>query len=484
MLLAQASTIAPLTYKMAVHFAVVFGCAYFLVVFVFLRLLLKNAPWALAGLLLALFLQLFSGSRESPKWIWPSSTVLRSSLDMVFLVVCLTYARRNWTWLGLPAGALLGLVILFGIDTGVYLTAAFVAFLLAVPRLQISAIGSRRTWLFALLAVVGLAGTLIPGLAIASRGTLLQSAFWRGWIESLLEYGGGLGQLPVGLALGLWTDYLFFSMEILVYLFFVSSALEKSLRKSLSPESLMLGTIALYGLGTMTIFIGRSHPFNLYHPSIPFCILLTSAFAWTGVELGGRLEAARPAPGAPLLRATLRTVPWACVYLALIAVCANGNFQQYPNLLHWSSCDRPVARPLDNYLFAQRRDALLPEALRPEVQRFAAITDELMQLSEGGRNSIAVIDIAETYYLVQADLKPYFRYSPLLASLYFKEQVDLIDRQLADHPPAYVLIPDKAPMIDQQVRSTDVYDRVMARLNERYTLLEKVYDMIVFKRDQ
>ncbi|MEI8372890.1 MAG: hypothetical protein WCJ35_08655 [Planctomycetota bacterium] len=483
MLLAQASAIVPLTYKMAIHFAVVFGCAYFLAVYFLFRLLLKSTPWALTGLLLTLFFQLFSGTDGLPNWCYPSSTVLRSSLDLLLFVVCLAYARRNRAWLGLPAGVLLGLVTLFSTDTGVYLSAALVMYMLAVPRLQTGAIGPRKGWIFILGVVAGLAGTLILGLAIASRGTLLHSEFWRGWLEPLLVYGGGIGQLPIGGAVVEWSAYLLFTVELLVYLFFFGRVLDKSLRKTLSPEDLILGMIAVYGLGTIMIFIGRSHPFNLYHSSVPFCILLTSAFAWVGTKITRSLKFAWPTTEAPLLGATLRTAPWVCVYLALIAVCSNNGYQHYPNLLHWAFRDQYVARPADNYLFAQRRDVLLPENLRPMAQRFTAITDAITKLSEGGRNSIAVIDFADTHFLVQADLKPYFRYSPLIASLHFKEQIDLVERQLADCPPDYVLIPDQAPMTILRVQPTDVYDRLLTRVNQRYTLLGNVYDMKVFKRN-
>ena len=168
----------------------------------------------------------------------------------------------------------------------------------------------------------------------------------------------------------------------------------------------------------------------------------------------------------------------------LVAVFAKENFQNYPNLLHWSYRDRHLSRPADNYLFAQRRDALLPEDLRPEAQGFAAITDELTELSAGGRNSIAVIGFAETHFLVQADLKPYFRYSPVLPNLVFKEQVDLIERQLLDHPPDYLLIFDQSPMTDPDVRAADVCDQIIMRLKERYKLVETVHDILVFKREQ
>lgn len=485
MLLAQASQIAPLTYKMAVHFAVVFGCAYFFALYVLLRLLLKSAPWAFVGLLLGLFFQLYSGTDNGlPMWCWPSSTVLRSSVDLILFAVCLAYARRNRAWLGLPVGALAGLVILFSTDTGVYVTPALVVFMLAVPRLRAGATGPRRAWLFSLGVVAGLAGTLIPGLALASRGTLLHAEFWRGWLEAILAYGGGLSQLPIGGAMLDWSAYLFFTAQLLVYLFFLGSAIEKSLRRALSPEDSLLGMIAVYGLGALMIFIGRSHPFNLYHPSIPFCILLTSALARAGGKIAASLEAAWPAAESPLLAATLRTAPWACVFLALIAVCSNSGCQYYPNVLHWTFRDRHVSRPDENYLFVQRQDVLLPENLRRMAQRFTAITDVLTKLSEGGRNSVAMIDYADTHFLVQADLKPYFRYSPLIPAIWLKEQIEQIERQLADRGPDYVVVPDQAPMtLIPQVRETEVYDRLLARVKERYTLLGNVSDMKVFKRN-
>jgi len=357
-------------------------------------------------------------------------------------------------------------------------------FTLAVPRLQTSATGPRKTWLFVLGTLAGLAGTLVPGLAVASRGTLLRPEFWRGWLEPLFAYGGGIGALPIGGAMLEWSGYLLFTAQLLAYLFFFGSAIEKSLRKTLSPEDQVLGMMAVYGLGAIIIFIGRSHVFNLYHTAIPFCILLTSLFSRMGRKITASLEAAWPAAEAPLLSMTLRTAPWACVYLALIAVCANTGYESYPNLLHSTFRDYRAGRPADNFLFAQRQDVLLPENLRPMAQRFTAITDTLAKLSDGGRNSVAVIDFADTHYLVQADLKPCFRYSPLIAGLHFTEQIDLIERQLAAHAPDYVLIPDQAPLtLFAQVRATDVYDRLLARVNERYTILGNVYDMKVFKRN-
>ena len=144
MLLALASTVLPLTYGMAVRFAVVFGCVYFFAEYLFLRYLLKSASWALVGLLLTLLFQLFNGADGPPKWVGPGSTVLRNSLDLLVFAICLAYTRQDRAWLGLLAGATVGLVILFSTDTGIYISAAMTIFLLMLPRLKSNVVGQRR----------------------------------------------------------------------------------------------------------------------------------------------------------------------------------------------------------------------------------------------------------------------------------------------------------------------------------------------------
>ena len=352
--------------------------------------------------------------------------------------------------------------------------------MLMIPRLK-SGVVQRRTWLFILGVVIGTLVMLISGLVLASRGTLFHPAFWRGWLGPLLSFGGGMAQLPIRNAVSDWGAYLLFTSELLVYLYFLVIPIKKSLRKILLPEDLVLGMIATYGLGTIMIFIGRSHPSNLFHPSVPFCILLTVVVAHAVTNITEKLKTAFPV--APFFHATMWIIPWTVAYLLLIAACSTWGGQCYPNLLHWVFNDLRVASPTDNFLFAEQRDVFLPENLQPVIQRFSAITDRITKLSDGGRNTVAVIDFAETHFLVKADLKPFFYYSPLMASLATREQVEIVEHQLANCPPDYVLIPDQAPMTTSpNLRATDTYGRLLAKVKENFTQIESVYDMAVFER--
>ena len=51
----------------------------------------------------ALQIQLYTGT-HSPKWVYPSSTVLRCGLDVFFFTICLLHATRGRNWLGMLAG--------------------------------------------------------------------------------------------------------------------------------------------------------------------------------------------------------------------------------------------------------------------------------------------------------------------------------------------------------------------------------------------
>ena len=326
-------------------------------------------------------------------------------------------------------------------------------------------------WLFIVGVIIGIHITLIPGLIIASRGTLFHLAFWQGWLRPLVSFGGGMAQLPIGGAMLDWGAYLLFTTELLAYLYFFGIAIEKSLRKVLLPEDLVLGMIAAYGLGAIMIFIGRSHPHNLFHPSVPFCILLSWVIAHSVIITTKRLKIDLP------------TAPLVLSYLLLVAACSTWGGQCYPNVLHWIFHDPRIASPLDDFLFAEQKDVFLPENLRPMIQRFTAITDTIKKLSDGGQNTVAVIDFAETYFLVKADVKPFFRYSPLVASLATKEQVEIVERQFESQAPDYVLIPDQAPMTTSpNLRATDTYGRLLAKVKENFTQIESVYDMKVFER--
>src|ERR1051326_5067544 len=72
---------------------------------------------------------------------------------------------------------------------------------------------------------------------------------------------------------------LFFMFVAATYTLTVAWAILRALAGRLSAEMLTLACIALYAAAMLLIFVGRSHPLNMYHPLVPFAILLTALIA-------------------------------------------------------------------------------------------------------------------------------------------------------------------------------------------------------------
>jgi hypothetical protein len=442
MLLALLSKFVPLSYMLVLRVCVVWGCLYFGTLFLFFRLLLRSASWAMAGLLLALALHVFSGvgAHGLPVWVLPSSSVMRYSMDACLFSVCLLHATSGKNWLGLPVGILAALAVLLGTDTGIYLAICLGGYLLLAPCLKNQERSSRRPGRFAGGALLSFLGVLLGGLAIASRGTLCQAEFWRGWSESLWRYSDGFTHLPIAGALKDWTAYVQLMAMLLCYLFAILRMLDESLRRQLTPRHLIVGLFAADGLGTLLLFVGRSHPCNLYHASVPFCVVSLSFLAEICGLVWRRAASTGSMQQRVLWRATRGFVPCACAYAALLSICVYPDFGSYPNVLRWLIHDRKIVNqiPEENYLFASRHDAPLPDNCRDEVARFKAVTTEMRNLSEGGRKRVAMIDDCDTSYLVEVDLRPYSRYSPVQPNLVFQSEIADLQRRLLDDPPDYL----------------------------------------------
>lgn len=472
----------PLSYKLLLHVCVVWGCIYYLALYAFLRLLLRSGCWATVGLLLALILGLFSGTEGPPKWLWPSSTVMRYSMDVFLFLFCLLYARSGKAWLGLPAGLFAALAVLFGTDTGLYLLVCLGGYLLAVPRLQIENGSPRPVRRFAGWTMLGLAITLLGGLAIASRGTLLRPEFWMGWTESLRLFNDGFGHMPIlGAVQGDRTSFVLLMVMLLAYLFAVGRMLQEFGCRRLTPEHLLVGLMGAYGFAVLLWFIGRSHPYNLHHATIPFCIVLTSFVVEICNAVRRRTTVFRPSGEGVLAKAIWEIVPLACAYGLLVGICVHPTFQSYPNVLRWLVEDRMKhgGVPDENYLFSSRRDGALPDEFREDIVRFKTVTAMMRTLSDGGRKSVALIDSWDTPYLVEADLRPHFRYSPVVASLLFQNQLEFLERQIVDDPPDYLLLPTTG----WDVRVEAIHQSILSTVQRHFTVDRNVGNMVVYRRN-
>ena len=213
----------------------------------------------------------------------------------------------------------------------------------------------------------------------------------------------------------------------------------------------VMALVAASGLGMLILFINRSHPYNVYHPIIPFCILAT--------HYGSRRAAlASGATRAPSWRRN-EAVPIAIVGVLLVALACNGQVHNYPSLLATLLPSLGAVTPGATADAGRTASIDYRTEMRPLVE-------VLQKLSDGGRHSVAVVAQGETVLLFLADAAPYFRYSPL--ELIDQRQVASVERTIIDHPPEFILFGNDWP--------TEMRRRWEKFLGERYHIERQVQD--------
>ncbi len=134
-----------------------------------------------------------------------------------------------------------------------------------------------------------------------------------------------------------------------------------------------------------------------------------------------------------------------------------------------------------NYLFESRRDAPLPKEADGFVVQFRAVTLLLKKLTADGHTKVAMVDMRETCYLVEADLAPWYRYSPILASLSTKEHLNGMIQEILANPPDYIVCPHESPRTIFNTTADDIYLPVLSAIRQRYSLQQQVYGMDLWK---
>jgi hypothetical protein len=502
LVLVALSSFAPLSYKLELQMAVVWGCIYYSALFFLLQTLLRRTSWAFAGLFLALFLQCFGGMVGARKWWLPSGTVLRYSVDMFFFLACLYHARSGKAWWGLLIGGLAGCAVLFGTDTGIYLSVCFLFYTAAICRLQSRVVGLRATLEFIACAIPAFLATLVTGLAVATRGTMFQATFWSQWFEAVMDFGGGISDLPIAQSLMDWATmfeqpykdmlvnwctYFLLAVMVVAYLFSILWMFQRLFFRSATAEDLITGMVGLYGMATFLLYVGRSDAMYLRNVSIPFCIVVMRLLAGCHESFARQLPMMVVPQRLASTSSALAWLPRLVVAATVIALCASPGFLDYPGILQTALGNRWTVRqaPTDNYLFASSRDAPMPEQLRPEVTAFQEVTKAMRQLSENGKYSVAMLSMRDTAYLVEADLRPYFRYSPVLQTLIRKDQVRGIEQVLIDHPPDYVFYPAQSPPSIFGVppeKDDDIYVPIRKVIQEHFNWESNVCGIDVYRR--
>src|SRR3989344_2727301 len=266
----------PLTYSFIAGISVAYACCYYIGVYFLLRLLTRSLLWSIGGIGIILVAHLFTKNLTvSFFWETPSSTLLRSPLDIWFFITlffAITAKNRLWHY---ALGAICGLALIFGFDTGMYLvvtmTIYYLSSLFFVKNNAAQLHKNKLPQAFAATATFFV--TVLSGLLLVGQLAFFTTGFWSGLLEGVREYGSGISTLPMTL-LHQKIGLLFFEIILFVYLGFVAIYFLSWLHHRVTFVQQFSALLSLYGLATLLIFLGRSHILNLFHPTIPFWIVL------------------------------------------------------------------------------------------------------------------------------------------------------------------------------------------------------------------
>ena len=482
-LFALLNPIYSLSYGHMLQFTAAYACLYFWGGYLFLRVLLRSSFWAMLGTLLFIYYKMFMWTLDwLPPWQLPSNTILRAPFDIWFLLALLMHQRslcKGWLY---AVGALAGLSLLFETDTGIYIVFTFAVYSLLStwftsshapgalrPRVPMPGRPILIAWLIA-------AGTLLSGMAIGSRGTLLQPAFWRGWLECFSQYPSGISMMPV-------SEHfigMLYGMPIIgVYLFMLCYHFQKLVlglnreESETRPEEatwnarppLLLLCVALYGSCTMLHYMGRSHPSNLYVGILCWTLLLTVGLRdLTAIFFSAHLRR--------LSRRNLRI-------MAALALCLlyalmwkrDEAFRAYPNplrLLHKHVQPKEISLYVDDagkpfapikgahpfFIKGSESEPLplyegsgvsLPVSLAGKLQQYTPVIAEIKAYTQQGKTT-AILANDETWMYLASGTTLWYRYTPVICSMITLAMREDLERALAARPVDYVYIEARPPL--------------------------------------
>ncbi len=433
---------------------------------------------ALAGLavVLAIKWQVFHAGAYPIVYTYASMTVLRYAFDViVFYSIWRHLASGKVAWLVL-AGAATGAGIFYMTSEGIYVFAAYLAYLglLAVGRyVQKDLPQAAYTKLIVLGMLPVVAWLLFLFMSVGT--SVFQLEFWRNSTEFINYFLSGFGVEPLSKNLQSREFWRFFSGVLMPCIYLISLLIHAGLacRGRLTPRIIFIMTICVYGLGNYHYYIVRSAMTNYAAVALPLAVVIAY---WVGEILRcwpGRISAAQ----ALLWR-------WGLFVVAVALLVSNRLFLSYPNMLNVSRhpmVDSKVAWPLPegkpyfNHLFNEYPAAwklevnnlqTSPEGLvvesnfisdegligywkqQTDFKKDASMISALVPPGEPA----ALISSFEVLILQQAGRKPFFYYFPLVisrpmlmrswpaVSIYTKTQLAKTVAKIKQERPSYIFM--------------------------------------------
>ncbi len=438
-------------YSAMVTVVMLLGVLYWCVGFIFLRKWLGNMFLAVLGIFLAINLSMFHGGVAPVVWRFPSATVIRHLFDLGVFFALLGHSRseeKKYLWI---ASAFCAVGIAYMLDTGIYLTLSYFAYL----SVQVIFKPLRK----ALLGSITDAGVLLCQMALPFAGAgvllfciqgpaLLTHAYWQNTTEYSRLFLNGFGDLPVTYALE-QHQYMAFAFGLLIPVFYTGSLIAAVTligQRYFKREHCLLVFFACYGILLYHYYIFRSGPTSYNAVIVPavFLVAFWLKLVWNNIKALGRIVL-----GAGLI------VGLVCMFVF------NPNFAQYPNIFF-----NPKSHKVEHFSVDLKPDVML-------IQRLTA-----------NNEAVPLISSFETKILMAADRKPFFYYFPFIYSVPF-ETMDFhgtemltVDRlkqtigQLQEKKPMYVFVERKLferrlhPLYYQKYTALAI---LLGYLNEFYT---------------
>ena len=409
---------------------------YMLLCYVFLRVWLKSFALAAAAILVAIKLQLFHTMTIPQPLTYASATPIRFMFDIFFMFAVWGHlCKQRWEYLWIAALSC-ACALFYMIETGLYLTTAFYAYLFMnwlTPSLRGGMFATiKEKMSVALCAVsVPLGAVFFYWLAVGNH--VADHQFWYNNFEFTKFFTGGLGlgHFYGGLQYGQFWDLLMgFSFPI-VYLLTILIIGTLCVLGRLAPQHVMVVVLCIYGLGLNHYYVAMATANNYYTRAMPFVFVV---FYWISLGMAGLSREVRIGIGIFL------------VAFSTYALWTNHHFLSYPNCLNFSRdplVDTLVAEELPgrrSYYFHTVKD--YPEEMKVSVnslgQKDEGLKDDfdpdeelkeyyflkirfpqdarLITSLTGPHGAVALISSFETEILMEAKRKPLFYYFRFIGS--------------------------------------------------------------------
>jgi hypothetical protein len=395
-------------------------------------------------------------------------------VDIWVFIMLLFHGRSGRAlWLA-GAGAMTGLALLLETDSGIVLVAAVTLYALAwlyaarmhPDRNQADAHAVGQPFANALRAAAG-AGCAalivwLAGLAVASHGQLLSEpgrvlAAAISGVTNTSELGAGSRPL-IEFVRPQDAQYLFIVMTTSLAVFGLMTYRLTTGR--VDTLTCLAGTLALYTLGRLLVFAGRSMPAYLPLAGLPLAITVLLVAAHGYRETRAWIE---EQPGAPdTVKLGVAGLPWIVLLTAGILLFDNPSFAKYPHVYQSSRAPRAEA----NVALPVRHGKIhgLPAFRRPLVAQFEAAVDVVTEFTEAGQDVAILDDMKTLVYLEVPTALPWDGgASPFYNVWWADQRVALADR-LAEDGPEAVLMATKP----SNVLYKDTFEAVQRVLQTNY----------------